>query len=66
MIELNAAKNRNSDGVLLTVEQVCSLSNLGATKVRELAKESGSVRKIGRAYRVHKATFFDYIEKLYA
>lgn len=62
---MNAAKNRNSDGVLLTLEQTCGLANLGSTKVRELAKESGAERKIGRSYRVHKTTFFDYIERLY-
>lgn len=51
-------KKGNSESVLLTTEQVCELSNLGATKVRELAKESGAERKIGRSYRIHKATFF--------
>lgn len=64
---MNAARSKGSDNsILLTIEQTCNLANLGATKVRELAKESGAERKIGRCYRVHKATFFDYIEKLYA
>lgn len=63
---MNALKNRSYDGVLLTVEQTSYLSNLGETMVRKLAEEAGAVRKIGRCYRIHKATFFDYIEKLYA
>lgn len=64
---MNAAKSRNSDSsILLTLEQTCEMANLGATKVRELAKESGSERKIGRSYRIHKATFFGYIEALYS
>lgn len=51
---------------LLTVEKACELSSLGATKVRELAKDAGAVRKIGRAYRINKQVFFDYIEREYA
>lgn len=64
---MNATRKRGSDAsILLTLEQTCELANLGSTKVRELAKESGAERKIGRSYRIHKATFFGYIEKLYA
>lgn len=63
---MNATGKRGSDAsILLTLEQTCNLANLGATKVRELAKESGSERKIGRCYRIHKTTFFNYIEALY-
>ena len=63
---MNTPKSRSSDkAVLLTVEQVCDLVNLGATTVRKIAKESGAERKIGRSYRVHKTMFFDYIERLY-
>ena len=59
--EMNALQNKNSTGELLTLTQVCELSNLGATTVRRLAEESKSVRHIGRAYR-----FFQHIEKMYA
>lgn len=55
----------NKFGDLLKINQVCELSNLGATTVRRLAEESGSVRKIGRSYRIKKSIFFDYIEKEY-
>lgn len=56
----------NKFGDLLKLNQVCELSNLGATTVRRIAKESGAVRKIGRSYRIKKEVFFDYIEKKYA
>lgn len=56
----------NKFGDLLKLNQVCELSNLGATTVRKLAEESGAVRKIGRSYRIKKSVFFDYIEKEYA
>lgn len=63
---MNATKKRDSnESILLTLEQACELANLGATKVRELAKESGAERKIGRAYRIRKDKFFNYIEVLY-
>lgn len=56
----------NKFGDLLKINQVCELSNLGATTVRRLAEESGAVRKIGRSYRIKKSVFFDHIEKEYA
>lgn len=62
---MNALKNRNFEGVLITLQQTCDLSNMGATMVRKLAEEAGAVRKIGRCYRIHKTKFFDYIERLY-
>ena len=63
---MNALKNRDFNGVLITLQQTCELSNLGATLVRKLAEEAGAVRKIGRCYRIHKTTFFDYIERIYS
>jgi len=64
---MRASKKRNSDNaILLTLEQTCGLANLGETKVRELAKESGAERKVGRCFRIHKETFFNYIEALYS
>ena len=63
---MNLAKNRNQDGVLITLTQACQESNLGATVVRRIAEDSGAVRKIGRSYRIKRSIFFDYIEKEYA
>ena len=54
------------EALLLTIEQTCELANLGQTKVRELADESGAVRKIGKSYRINRKVFFDYIEREYA
>ena len=54
------------EALLLTIEQTCELANLGQTKVRELADESGAVRKIGKSYRINRNVFFDYIEREYA
>lgn len=63
---MNIAKNRNQDGVLITLTQACQESNLGATTVRRIAEEAGAVRKIGRSYRIKKSVFLDYIEEVYA
>lgn len=63
---MNLAKNRNQDGVLITLTQACQESNLGATTVRRIAEEAGAVRKIGRSYRIKKNVFLDYIEAVYA
>lgn len=62
---MNALQNKNSTGELLTLTQVCELSNLGATTVRRLAEESKAVRRIGRSYRINKKIFLAYIEKTY-
>ena len=59
-------KNASFEGELLREEQVCKLSNLGRCKVRQIAKEAGAVRKIGRCYRINKTIFFDYINKVYS
>lgn len=62
---MNAAKSKENNGILLTLEQTVALSNLGKTKVREIAKEAMAERKIGRCYRINKSVFFDYIDKIY-
>lgn len=62
---MNALQNKNSTGELLTLTQICELSNLGATTVRRLAEESKAVRRIGRSYRINKKIFLAYIEKTY-
>ena len=63
---MNARKNRNESGKLITVEQCCQESNLGINTVRRLAREAGAERKIGRCYRIEKNIFFDYIEREFA
>lgn len=54
--------NKNVNTVLLTVQQVSELTNLGSTTVRKLALESGAGRKIGKSYRINKQKFLEYIE----
>ena len=56
----------NYDGDLLTVNQMSQVSNLGLSAVRRVASESGSIRRIGRSYRINKKIFLDYIEKVYS
>lgn len=63
---MNLAKNRNDSGELLTIQQMCQLSNLGQTTVRRLAEESKSARRIGRCYRINQKQFFEYIETMYS
>lgn len=64
-IFMNARRNRNQSGELITVEQCCQESNLGRNTVRRLAREAGAERKIGRCYRIKRDAFFDYIEREY-
>lgn len=63
---MNALKNRNFEGVLLTDEQASCLFNLGRTTIRKLAEEAGAVRRIGRLYRIHRETLANYIETVYS
>lgn len=63
---MNLPNKRDDEGILLTIEQTCRMANLGASTVRQIAKESGAERKIGRSYRINKQFFFDYIEKNYS
>lgn len=63
---MNPLGCRNKNGELVTLTQVCELTNLGSSTVRKLADKAGAVRKIGRSYRIKKSAFFDYIEKTYA
>ena len=58
---MNALKNRNELGELITVEQASKASNLGMTTVRRLASKAGAVRKIGKAYRINRKIFFEFI-----
>lgn len=63
---MNALKNRNEQGELITLQQTCQSSNLGVTAVRRLAAEAGAVRKIGKSYRINRRVFFEYIELMYS
>ncbi|MCI9601477.1 MAG: helix-turn-helix domain-containing protein [Lachnospiraceae bacterium] len=63
---MNALKNRNELGELITVEQASKASNLGMTTVRRLASEAGAVRKIGKSYRINRKIFFEFIETVYS
>lgn len=59
-------KKNNNVGELVTLKQMCELSNLGMNRVRILAEESGALRKIGKSVRVKPKVFFDYIDKEYS
>lgn len=63
---MNRTRTGNPNGVLLTVEQMADLTNLGTATIRRLAEESGSARKIGRCYRVHREKLLAYIEREYS
>lgn len=63
---MNALKNRDENGELITLVQTCQSSNLGITTVKRLAKEAGAVRKIGKSYRINRKVFFEYIELMYS
>lgn len=63
---MNALKNKNIEGRLLTIPQVAEYSNLGIQTVRRIAEDSGALRKIGRCIRVDKKIFFDYIDQNYS
>ena len=63
---LRETKQKNYSGELLTVKQMCELSNLGINRVRTLAEESGSLRKIGKSVRIRPKVFFDYLDKEYS
>ena len=62
---MNMSTNRNLNGELITIDQACAICNLGRNTVRNLAKESGAVRKIGRSLRIRKDVLLDYIEEKY-
>ena len=59
-------RQKNTFGELITLDQACELTNLGKTKVRQLASESRAVLKIGKSYRIKKTVFLDYINKAYS
>lgn len=63
---MNALKNCNQYGELITLPQTCEESNLGMATVRRIAEEAGAVRRIGRCYRINRKIFFDFIEQMYS
>lgn len=56
----------SNKAVLLTIEQACEVTNLGRTKLRQLADESGAVRKVGKVRLNNIDVILDYIEKEYS
>lgn len=63
VIVMRRLKNQSKEGELLTIEQACSLCNLGRDTIRKLADASGAVRKIGKCYRIEKNTLLSYINE---
>ena len=63
---MNALKNRDIEGVLITESQACCLINSGRTKVRKIAEEAGAVRRLGGNYRIHREKFLNHIEQKYS
>ena len=62
---MNALKNRNTYGKLLTYQQTAENSNMGLNTVMRLARESGSLVKIGRISRVDWDVFYSYVKNVY-
>lgn len=62
---MNELKNRNFNGELLTYQQTAEKSNIGINTVMKLAKESGTLVKIGKIARVNWNAFYDYIVSVY-
>lgn len=62
---MNELKNRNWNGELLTYQQTAEKSNMGINTVMRLAKESGSLVKIGKISRVNWSVFYNYIVSVY-
>ena len=63
---MNKSESNNLHGELITLRQACESVNLGANTVRNLAAESGAVRKIGKSYRINRKIFLNYIEKVFS
>lgn len=63
---MNFSRTSNLQGELITLDQACALTNLGQTKIRQLAAEAGAVVKIGKSYRIKRQLFLRYIEKTFS
>lgn len=55
-------KINNLEADYVTLPQLCQITNLGKQKARELAEQSGSIRKFGKNWRAKRSTVIDYIE----
>lgn len=60
---MNLSTNRDENGELVTLDQMCMLVNLGRNTVRNMASSAGATRKIGKSYRIRKDIFLNYIEQ---
>lgn len=58
---MNALKANNSNGRLLTYQQMAKNSNLGINTVRKLAKESDSIIRIGKIVRIDPEKFYKHV-----
>ncbi len=64
---MNARRDRDENGKLITLEQACRALNLGKVTVRRLAEESGAARRIGeKIYRIDRPVLFDFIDQKYS
>ena len=57
---------KDSDGELVTKQQMAECINTGISTVCKIAEEAGAVRRIGRNYRINKRKVLEYIEKNYS
>lgn len=62
---MNQLKNKNPKGEFLTYQQVAERSNMGINTVMRLAKESGSLIKVGRVSRINWSVFYEYLVSAY-
>ncbi len=54
--------NDSKDAIFITIDEACRLTSLGRNTVRKLAKESNSVRKIGKLFRIERNSLISYIQ----
>lgn len=63
---MNAQKNRNSNGELLTIIQAQEYFNLGAATLKRLAAECNAAVKIGKSYRINAPILSKHIMRTYS
>lgn len=56
----------NTDSPLFTYQMMAEDSNLGIQTVMKLAKESGTLVKIGKTARVNREKFYSYVLEKYS
>lgn len=62
----NLKYRNNTDSSLLTYQLMAEDSNLGIQTVMKLAKESGTLVKIGKTARVNREKFYSYVLERYS